>query len=85
MTLAMKPVEKSVQVFEASDDLSVLIRHAHLNSGLDESQFKLVSGGMPPAKFTDADRNKSLADLGFVLALILRKKTHFRRKKCYYR
>merc|ERR1711937_1071561 len=63
--------KRLVQVFEASDDLSVLIRHAHLNTGLDESEFRLVSGGMPPKKFTESDRSKSLVDLGLVPSAVV--------------
>lgn len=63
--------KRLVQVFEADETLSALIRYAYMNTGLEESAFRLVSGGMPPQKFTEADREKTLADLSLVPSAVV--------------
>jgi len=63
--------KRLVQVFESDESLSALIRYAHMNSGLEESEFRLVSGGMPPKKFTDEDREKTLVDLSLVPSAVV--------------
>lgn len=63
--------KRLVQVFEADENLSNLIRYAHQNTGLPEESFRLVSGGMPPTKFTDSDRDKTLVELSLVPSAVV--------------
>lgn len=63
---------RRVQVFEASDMLSVVTRFARSNGGFgSDTEFDLIFQDRPPKKFTDSDSEKTLEELNLCPSAVI--------------